>query len=150
MSARIRNALVVFSFLAVAIAIAVSVDYTDTYVAARFHKTLSTEQYKLGDSISLDRYIEYYDWDLVHVILPGQELPDLSNQFGLPYRHSAKDGEVWSLVFVKDDYVVAEIPIERTTLEMPEQVPQAPYDRWHAFIVITNDNGIKRMEFVGE
>lgn len=150
MSPRTRSALVVFLFLAVSITVALSIDYTDTYVADRFHKTLASEQFTPGENISLGRFIEYYDWDKVYVIFPDQEAPDLSNQFGLPYNHHASDEDTWSLVFVKDDYVTAEITIQRDELEFPDQPTAEYYDRWSAIVVITEKDGVRRMEFVGE
>lgn len=151
MSTRTRSALIVFLFLAVSITVAVSFDYTDTYVADRFHKTLESEQFTPGENISLGRFIEYYDWDRVYVIVPGHDSPDLSNQFGLPYTHHATDdGSTWSLAFVKDDYVVAEIAIKREELEHPSQPTSDYYDRWSAIIVITEEDGVRRIEFVGE
>ncbi|MDC0336343.1 hypothetical protein OAN24_05575 [Pseudodesulfovibrio sp.] len=147
---RMKSAIIVFLFLAISITVAVSIDYTDTYVADRFHKALRTEQFEVGSPISLDRFIEYYDWDEVHVIAPGATLPDLKTQFGLPFNHTRDDDGVWSLIFVKSYYVVAEIHIQDSVLGYPLDVPTNHFDRWAAIIEILDDGEGKRMAFVGE
>ncbi len=140
MRKRTRNALVVFLFMAVAFAIIFHFDYTDTYVSDRFHKALETGQYIKGNPFSLDAFLEYYDWDLVCVALPGSE-HDFRNRLGLPYSHAATDDSVWSLVFIKKDYVIAEIAIRRSTLEYPEEIDPPCHARWSSIISIDENEG---------
>lgn len=146
---RMKSAVIVFLFLAIAITVAVSIDYTDTYVSDRFHKALRDEQYESGNPFSLDRFLEYYDWDEVYVIMPGSEKPELRTQFGLPFTHKSDD-DVWSLFFVKSYYVVAEIHIARAELEYPQDLKRDSFDRWAAIVEITDDGTGRRMNFVGD
>ncbi len=147
---RFKSPMIVFAFVAIAISVAISIDYTDTYVADRFHKTLTSGQYEVGVPISLDRFIEYYDWDRVYVVLPVEEAPELKTRVGLPYRNSVKDNTSWSLVFVKADYVIAEVPIKRSVLEYPLGITDEFHDRWSTIITLVEAGDVLRMEFVGQ
>ncbi len=147
---RFKNAFVIFSFFVVAIGVAVSIDYTDTYVSDRFHAALESGQYEEGDPISLDAFIEYYDWDKVCLVLPGMDVPELKNRLGLPYKHGVEMEGVWSLVFLKSDYVVSEIVIDRSVLEMPSSNEKKMYDRWSTIVVIATYGEGKQIEFMGD
>ncbi len=63
----LESALIVFLVLGVAGVAAMTLDYTDTYVATRFHKALASERYEIGSPFSLDSFLEYYDFDDVCV-----------------------------------------------------------------------------------
>lgn len=146
---RFRNALIVFVFIAVAIAVAMNIDYTDTYVADRFHKALESGQYVGDEGVSLDRFMEYYDWDKVCVIFADGEEPELRTRVGLPYKHGVKDDTMWSLVFIKDGYVVAEVPIKRSELEPAGHLSGEVHERWSTIILLSDDNATITMDLVG-
>ena len=145
---RTKSAIIVFLVLATAFATALSFDYTDTYVAARFHKALAAELYQPGQPFSLDAFVEHYDWDTVAVIVPGTEALPLTNKFGLTYTPKAGD-DVWCLIFIKSGTVVAEIAIEQATLNPPSEIPPAPINRWAAIASIIHTDQGKQMIFVG-
>lgn len=146
---RTKSAVIAFVVLAVAGIAAVSFDYTDTYVADRFHEALREKRYELDSPISLDRFVEYYDWDEVCVFIPGMQGPELKNQFGLTYKHKVTDTDSWSLVFVKEYYVEAVIPIKRSELEFPDELDTPCFKRWAAIVEIVDDGMGLRMNFVG-
>lgn len=146
---RFKNPLIILLFLIVAITVAISIDYTDTYVADRFHRALSARQYEVGTPVSLDAFIEYYDWDKVCVILPDKPVPELSTRLGLAYTPKADTDSEWSLIFIKANYVVAEIPIKLTTLETPLKMEKDVLDRWSTIVTFVHDGKAMRMEFVG-
>ncbi len=150
MMTRMKNAAIVFTCLAIAVIAALSLDYTDTYVAGRFNKALAAQQYEVGSPFSLDAFLEYYDWDHVYVITPGIPRPELKTQFGMSYSHMADDGGSWRLLFVKSYYVVAEINIQRSDLEYPRDLAQESFERWAAIVEIMDDGDGYRMDFVGE
>lgn len=138
MQKRAKNAIAVTVGLVIAFAVVFSFDYTDSYVSDRFHKAVESGQYVKGEGFSLDAFLQYYDWDTVCVTVPYCE-HDFKNRLGLPYEHAAVGDTLWSLVFVKDDYVVAEIPIERRFIEFPLDLEENCFDRWSAIISI-DDN----------
>lgn len=146
---RLKSALIVFIFLAAAIYVAVSIDYTDKYVADRFNKAFASGQYEVGVPFSLDAFLEYYDWDEVYIVAPGKEIDSLKTQLGLPFDHKHDNEDEWSLLLVKGYYVTAEIHVDRSMLEYPQQLDAEHYDRWAAIVEIVEENGVKRMEFVG-
>ncbi len=141
---RTKSALIVFIVLAGALVTALSIDYTDTYVADRFHKALESGRFQPGQPFSLDAFLEYYDWDTVCVIVPGKDCLELRTLFGFPYVSKAEEGE-WSLVFVKGGVVGAEVPIRREKLGPPPEVPNAPINRWAAIVDIRNTESGPRM-----
>lgn len=138
MQKRFKSAITVFLFLAIAFAAVFLFDYTDTYVSDRFHKALASEQYVKGDPFSLDAFLEYYDWDTVCVALPFSE-HEFQTRLGRHYTHGAQDHDHWSLVFVKEDYVIAEIVVDRAVLEYPNNLVDTCFNRWSA-IVSVDDN----------
>lgn len=144
------SALIVFVFLAVAISVAVSIDYTDKYVADRFYKAFAADQYEMDSPFSLDAFLEYYDWDEVCITTPDMEQPSLKTQLGLPFTHR-RDGDTdWSLILVKSYYVTAEIHVKRGMLEYPRDLEQGCFDRWASIVEIVEEDGVKRMRFVGD
>lgn len=145
-----KSALIVFVVVVTAMGIAMSMDYTDTYVANRFHKALAAELYDADTPYSLDAFLEYYDWDEVCVVTPDKTPPELKTQFWLPYKHAVQNNETWSLIFIKSYYVVAEIPIKRSTLDYSQELPSDRFERWAAFIEIEEDEGKKQMTFIHE
>lgn len=147
---RWKSALIVFLVLSVAGIAAVTLDYTDTYVADRFHKALDSERYAVGEPFSLDAFLEYYDFDEVCVVVPGGVQPELKTQLGLPFQFSRVNEETWCLLFVKEYYVVAEIHVPRAVLEFPSSLEMVCFKRWEAIVeIVEGIGGIKRMEFVG-
>jgi len=148
---RWKSALIVFVVLSVAGAAAMTLDYTDTYVAGRFHKALASERYELDTPFSLDSFLEYYDFDDVCVVTNDGPHPELRTQFGLPFKHHQIDEETWCLLFVKSYYVIAEIHVKRAILEPPSSLERNRFKRWQAIVEIVDDgSGGKRLEFVGE
>lgn len=146
---RCKSAVIALIVLAGAVLIAVNIDYTDTYVADRFNNALTCGRYETGCTYSLDSFLEFYDFDEVHVVLPNAH-HEFKTRFGLPYHHSVVSDTQWSLVLVKDEVVVAEIPIERCFLDHPQDPVCRCFERWAAIIRIVDDGGGPRMEFVGE
>jgi hypothetical protein len=132
---RTKSALIVFVVLAGAVATALSVDYTDTYVADRFRNALEARQYEPGVPFSLDAYLDYYDWDTVCVAAPGSPEPDLRNLFGLHYSPGAGEGE-WSMIFSREGVVVAEVVFADEELLPPTSLPQECLERWAAFVEV--------------
>ena len=147
---RTKSAVIVFIILAAAFAAALSLDYTDTYVADRFHKAFAGGRYKPGEPFSLDAFLEYYDWDRVCVCSSESPCPDLTTRLGRPYSLDAQGPSTWSLVLVKSYYVMAEIPIERERLESPEVEPGTCFDRWKAIVEISEKGGERRLLFVAQ
>jgi len=133
-----KSAIVVFLFMAISFAVVMSFDYTDEYVSDRFKKAVEAGQYVRGEGFSLDGFLQYYDWDEVCVVLPGSTR-DFRNRLGLAYEHAADEDSVWSLVFIRKDYVVAEIAIDRGFLELPLGLDESCFDRWSAIVSI-DDN----------
>ena len=144
---RIKSAVIVFVVLAGAVITAVSIDYTDTYVAGRFAKALEAHRYNPGEPFSLDAFLEYYDWEGVCVCTPSGTCPDLRTRMGMPYSVSS-DGDTWSLVFVKSYYVVAEIPVARSLMEIPPTLPSSCFERWAAIVQIDDTDTGRLFSFV--
>lgn len=149
---RTKSALIIFVGLAIAAFVAVSFDYTDTYVADRFHKALAAEQYEVGAPFSLDAFLQYYDWDEVCVALP-YSAHEFKTRFGLSYAHGATDDSHWSLIFIKEGAVVAEIVILRSFIEAPLDLEKPCFDRWSGIVTLDKNEGTGtaglRMSFVG-
>jgi len=152
MSKKIKNGLIVFLFLAISVFVAVTFDYTDSYVGDRFTKAVETGHFIKGEAFSLDAFLQYYDWDIVCVVLPGDS-PDFKNRVGLPYSLDTDNDAVWYLVFIHENYVIAEIPIDRAFIEFPQVLDDTCFDRWSAIISIDdNDEGTNsrlRLSFTG-
>ena len=149
---RIKSAIVVFLGLVIDFGAVYFIDYTDTYVADRFHAAVAEEQYELGEPFSLDVFLQFYDWNEVCVVLPQSEL-EFSTRLGLPYFHAVRDESTWSLVFTKEGYVVAEIPLERAVIEHPLDLDQTCFDRWSGIISLDENESATparlRLSFVG-
>lgn len=146
---RLKSALIVFVGVAVAIIVALKVDYTNTYVEKRFHKALASGQYDQNKPFSLDMFLEYYDWDTVCVALPGSTM-DLRTRGKLPYKLKWNDDNHWTLVFTKSYYVVAEIAFDRNDLEAPDHLQDVCYERWQAIIKIVDKGGVPKIRFVDD
>ena len=150
MHKRIKSALVVFIGLAVAFVVVAVFDYTDSYVGDRFRRAVEAYRVDKGEAFSLDAFMEYYDWDSVCAVPTGSE-ETFRTRAGTTYRHKAVSGQVWSLVFVKESYVIAEIPIERSFLAYPNDLEEHCFDRWHAVFRIGKDtDGTLRLEYAGQ
>ncbi|MEF2231111.1 MAG: hypothetical protein V3571_09300 [Pseudodesulfovibrio sp.] len=144
---RFKSAVIVFVVLAGAAITAVSLDFTDTYVAGRFAKALEAGRFESGTPFSLDAFLEYYDWEGVCVCASDESCPDLRSRLGLPY--SIKAGEdAWSLVFVKSYYVVAEVPVSRALMDITPTLAGRCFDRWEAIAEISETDAGKRFSFV--
>jgi len=142
-----RSGVIVFVLLAVAVGVALSLDYTDTYVAERFRKALAAGQYRPGEPYSLDAFLDYYDWDEVCFVAPGHE-PELRNRFGLPYSPAVRQGG-WSLVFVRGGAVVAEVALTDAELGPPRPLPGICPERWATFVAIEGDGPARRLTVLG-
>ncbi|QJB56152.1 hypothetical protein [Pseudodesulfovibrio sp. zrk46] len=146
---RWKYALIVFLVVSTAGIAALTLDYTDTYVANRFHKALASDRYDHDKPFSLDSFLEYYDFDEVCVVTHDTPYPELKTQFGMPFKHHQVDEETWCLLFVKEYFVVAEIHIPRSELEKPSELTVNCFKRWEAIVEIIEEDGAKRLEFVG-
>lgn len=147
---RNKSALIAIVFLATAVGAAVSLDYTDTYVADRFFRALDSPRYESDKPFSLDAFLEYYDWDVVYACPSADPCPELKTRFGLPYTPKADGEKAWSLVFVKSYYVIAEIPIRHDVLQGPDGLANAGFERWAAIVKITDKTGTKQLSFVAD
>ena len=147
---RTKSAVIVFVVLAAAVVIAVSLDYTDTYVADRFRKALTGGRYTPGEPFSLDAFLEYYDWDRVCVCSGPAACDDFKTQLGRAYKPKHDPLSEWSLLLTKTGYVMAEIPIRRDELAPPYLLPGQCFERWAAIAVIMEGVSGKRMEFIDE
>ncbi|WP_419786010.1 hypothetical protein [Pseudodesulfovibrio sp.] len=146
---RTKSAIIVFVVVAGAIVTALYLDYTDTYVAGRFHKAMDAGRFESGVPFSLDAFLEYYDWEGVCICTSDASCPKLRTRMGRPYTLDGGDG-TWSLIFMKSYYVVAEVPIEREMLKTPPDLAGHCFERWAAIAVITDmDNG-REFSFVGD
>ncbi|MCJ2165560.1 MULTISPECIES: hypothetical protein [unclassified Pseudodesulfovibrio] len=149
MHMRTKSALVVIVGLALAFAVVFSFDYTDRYVSDRFNKAIQNAPAGTGESFSLDALMEYYDWDSVCVVLPGSD-HGFTTLMGRDYEHQATDIGSWSLVFIKGEAVTAEITIDRTFLEYPDNLEAHCFDRWGAvFFLNRDDQGQLHLTFSG-
>jgi len=145
---RTKSAIIVFVVLAGAVITAVFIDYTDTYVAGRFSQALEARRYAPGTSFSLDAFLQYYDWEGVCVCTSAETCPGLRSRVGLPYALKAGE-DAWSLVFVKSYYVVAEVPVTRTLLDIPPTLAGRCFERWAAIAEIDETDAGRRFTFVG-
>lgn len=145
---RTQSAVFIFLFILAAVIIALRIDYTDTYVADRFDKALKSGQYD-QQPFSLDGFLEFYDWDRVCVALPGSTR-DFRTRGKMPYKLKWQDQRHWTLVFIKEHYVVAEIPFDRDDLEVAENFQDACFERWKAIVKIVDKGGVPKLQFVGE
>jgi len=145
---RTKSAVIVFVVLAGAVVTALSLDYTDTYVAGRFNKALEARRFEPGVPFSLDAFLEYYDWDGVCVCASAEDCPDLRSRLGRHYA-TAANKDAWSLVFVKSYYVVAEIPVRREVLSIPPDLSGRCFERWSAIAEISDTDQGRSFSFVG-
>ena len=147
-----KNAIIVFLFVAISLFVAVSFDYTDSYVGDRFTKAVENGQYIKGDAFSLDTFLQYYDWDTVCVVLPHSG-HGFKNRLGLSYSLATDNDSIWNLVFIKENYVTAVIPVEREFIEFPLGLDDTCFDRWSAIISIDDNdsatNSRLRLSFSG-
>ncbi|MBG0790330.1 MAG: hypothetical protein H0S80_07535 [Desulfovibrionaceae bacterium] len=149
MNKRTKSAVVVFIGLTLAFAAVAIFDYTDNYVGDRFRRAVESHDTDGGETFSLDAFMEYYDWDSVCAVPTGSG-ETFRTRTGAAYRHKAVSGQVWSLVFVKEDYVVAEIPIERSFLAYPNNLDTHCFDRWRAvFRILRDADGGLRLDYAG-
>lgn len=144
---RTKSAVIVFVVLAGAVATALSLDYTDTYVAGRFTKALDARRFEPGVPFSLDAFLEYYDWEGVCVCASPDDCPGLRGRLGMRYTPAAAD-DTWSLVFVKSYYVVAEIPVRRDVLDIPPTLSGRCFERWAAIAEISDTDKGRLFTFV--
>ncbi|MFH1913584.1 MAG: hypothetical protein ABIK45_04855 [Pseudomonadota bacterium] len=144
---RARSGVIVFVLLAGAVGAALSLDYTDTYVAERFRKALAAGQYRPGEPFSLDNFLDYHEWDRVCLVAPGHE-PDLRNRFGLAYSPAVREGG-WSMVFVRSGTVVAEVALTDAELAPPQPLPKDCLERWATFVSIEEDGPARRLTVLG-
>lgn len=140
MHKRIKSALGVFIFMVVAFLVVGVFDYTDDYVADRFHEAVEKQRDSLGETFSLDGFLQYYDWDEVCVVTPGSDQV-FKTRAGTTYKHQATSGQAWSLVFVKGDHVEAEITVEPSFLGYPSGLKNHCFDRWAAVFSVVEDEG---------
>ena len=138
MKMRTKSALVVFIGLAVAFIVDFSIDYTDRYVSDRFHEAVLNAPVGTEESFSLDAFLQYYDWDSVCVVLPGSE-HDFTTLLGRAYAHRATNLATWSLVFLKEGTVTAEISIDRAFLDHPKHLDEFCFDRWCSVFFLNRD-----------
>ncbi|BDQ37795.1 hypothetical protein SYK_21550 [Pseudodesulfovibrio nedwellii] len=150
MHMKTKSALVVFTGLLVAFATIFLFDYTDDYMEDRFVQAIEKQKTYAGDTFSLDALMEYYDWDVVCILLPDEE-HSLKNRLGRPYKGKKISPDSWSLIFVKGKSVLAEIPIARSFLQPPLQLEEPCFERWAAIFSINHDqNGDLRLFVVGQ
>lgn len=149
MHMRTKSALVVTAGLLLLFTVMVSFDYTGRYVSDRFFKALKETRVGTGKAYSLDAFMEYYDWDSVCVVLPGAE-HDFSTLFGRDYMLAPRTEGGWSLVFIKEGAVNAEISVDPAVLEPPDSHEGGCIDRWAAIFTLTRDaQGHVHMIFAG-
>nr|WP_321513413.1 hypothetical protein [uncultured Pseudodesulfovibrio sp.] len=150
MHMKIKSALAVFAGLIVAFATIYFFDYTDDYMEDRFVRAVENQRAHAGDTFSLDALMEYYDWDVVCILMPGVD-HSLKNRLGRPYKGKSIPPDSWSLTFVKGTSVLAEIPVARSFLDIPPQLEEQCFERWAAiFSVRLNPNGNLYLSAVGQ
>lgn len=150
MHMKTKNALAVFAGLLVAFTTIFLFDYTDDYMEDRFVRAIEKQKTYAGDSFSLDALMEYYDWDVVCIFLPGKD-HSLKNRLGRPYKGKKSGPDSWSLVFVKGKSVLAEILVNRTFLQPPPLLEEPCFERWAAIFSVNHDqNGDLRLFVVGQ
>lgn len=149
MKMRTKSAMVVLIGLALAFYVIFSFSYTDRYISDRFHKGVDSISIESGRAFSLDALMQFYDWDSVCMVLPGSDR-DFTNLFGREYEPRTTDMATWSLVFLKEGAVTAEITIDRTFLEHPPTKDEPCVERWAAvFYMDLDDHGRRRLRFSG-
>jgi len=150
MQMKTKSALAVFTGLLVAFATVFLFDYTDDYMEDRFVRAIENQRTYTGDTFSLDALMEYYDWDVVCILLPGED-HSLKNRLGRPYKGKKVPPDSWSLIFVKGKSVLAEIPVARSFLDLPPQLEEQCFERWAAIFSINYDpNGNLYLSAVGQ
>ncbi len=145
---RWKSAVIAFVVLAGAFITVFLLDYTDKYVADRFHDAVSEGGYTSGAPFSLDAFLEYYDWDQVCAVTHESVAPELRTQLGANFKHSPVDAGHWMLLLIKDNYVQVEIPIEQELLQHPLEHDRC-LERWEAIVRITDTPDGRIFEFVG-
>lgn len=149
MHKRTKSALVVSVGLAIAFTVVAVFDYTDNYVGDRFRRAVEAYRTDQGKSFSLDAFMTYYDWDSV-CLVPNGSARTFKTRTGMTYEHQAVSGQVWSMVFIKEGFVVAEIPMKRSFLAYPNGLEETCFDRWHAVFRILKDSGGRlRLDYAG-
>ncbi|XXJ21450.1 hypothetical protein ACR42D_18300 [Desulfovibrio caledoniensis] len=149
MTMRTKSALVVTIGLLLLFSVLVSFDYTDRYVSDRFFKALQGAPAATGRAYSLDAFMEYYDWDSVCVVLPGAD-HDFSTLFGRDYELAPRKEGGWSLVFLKEGAVNAEITVDPAVLRPSAGPTDGCFDRWAAIFSLRRDEqGKLQMAFAG-
>jgi|GEM_PF-1911045 len=149
MNMRTKSALVVTIGLLLLFAVLVSFDYTDRYVSDRFFKALKEAPAGTDRAYSLDAFMEYYDWDSVCVVQPGAE-HDFSTLFGRDYELAPRKTGGWSLLFLKEGTVSAEITVDPAVLEPSAGQTDGCIDRWAAIFTLRLDKqGKLHMAFAG-
>ncbi|WP_319582929.1 hypothetical protein [uncultured Pseudodesulfovibrio sp.] len=149
MTMRIKSALVVTVGLLLLFAVLFFFDYTHQYVSDRFFKALSEAPADTERAYSLDAFMEYYDWDSVCVVLPGGD-HDFTTLFGRDYEMAPRKEGGWSLVFLKEGSVNAEITVDPAVLEPSAGQKDICLDRWAAIFNLRRDEqGKLHMAFAG-
>ncbi|MGE4422529.1 MAG: hypothetical protein AB7D39_09545 [Pseudodesulfovibrio sp.] len=149
MTMRTKSALVVTIGLLLLFAVLFSFDYTGRYVSDRFFKALKEVPAGTERAYSLDAFMEYYDWDSVCVVLPGAD-HDFSTLFGRDYKLAPRKEGGWSLVFLKEGTVNAEITVDPAVLEPSAGQTDGCIDRWAAIFTLHLDKqGKLHMAFAG-
>jgi hypothetical protein len=93
--------------------------------------------------------MEYYDWDSVCVVPPGAE-HDFSTLFGRDYELAPRPEGGWSLVFLREGAVTAEITVDPSVLEPAAGQKDVCLDRWQAVFSLRRDGqGKLHMAFAG-
>ena len=150
MHKRTKSALGVFVVLFLAFATVFVFDYTDDYMEDRFMQAITNQRANEGDTFSLDALMEYYDWDVVCIVLPGDG-PLLKNRLGRPYKGKDVGENAWSLIFVKGTSVLAEIPVSRSFLQPPNTLEKHCFERWAAIFSLNSDpDGQLHLSAVGQ
>jgi hypothetical protein len=149
MNMRTKSTLVVTFGLILLFAVLFSFDYTGRYVSDRFFKALEGAPVGAARAYSLDAFMEYYDWDSVCVVLPGVD-QDFTTLFGRDYELAPRKEGGWSLVFLKEGAVNAEITLDPAVLEPSAGQTDGCIDRWAAIFTLSRDEqGKLRMAFAG-
>ena len=149
MNMRTKSALVVTTGLLLLFAVLVSFDYTDRYVSDRFLKALKEAPAGTDRAYSLDAFMEYYDWDSVCVVMPGAD-HDFTTLFGRDYKLAPRKEGGWSLVFLKEGAVNAEISLDPAVLEPSDGQKDVCLDRWAAIFTLRRDEqGKLHLAFAG-
>lgn len=149
MNMRTKSALVVTIGLLLLFAVVFNFDYTDRYVSDRFFEAVKTASIGTGKAYSLDAFMEFYDWDSVCVVLPGAE-HDFTTLFGRDYKLNPRKEGGWSLVFLKEGSVTAEITVDPAVIGPPRAQEDGCIDRWASIFTLRRDErGNLHMAFAG-